>query len=523
MNERPVIELDFRYSVGFYFAEPSRRHVIIWHKCTNKPMCISHSNLEQIQVNRNVCPNCKQPISRWETMHVNRDKTVEKFVYLHFSYVSLVRVEIRDSTISLGVFRSHYNLWNDTSVFAKSIYYIRYAINVKTGYTYQFGEATLSNKNGLDRNRSLMNISYRGANLCLQKDALDYLSFAINKKMRLIHGTSVPCLESYNVPLSLDNLIFYVRNPYICPVLYNWIVHKNRYRTCSPLTYFSPTYQQREVFVKNDCREPIQQLFAQSKVPDVKSLKRIVFANPRGFPLLASISHSFSNVDVIRSLYYAYADCHHYPDEWDSDRWTPYIDFSATIFKTMIKHKGEKNIASKLLKYKKRNMGSHAHITLEEISLYYDELQHCDFDFSKKYSIDELHLYLAASISDQETQNREIEYDGNEMALEMSDGVFAIALAKNTHELIAVGEAMDICVGSYANAVVSRSCTILILRRLENYTPVGCIELYKGNVVQVKGLHNMHMLFQSQERDFVENWIKEKGLTIVTNDLSLCE
>jgi hypothetical protein len=315
--------------------------------------------------------------------------------------------------------------------------------------------------------------------------------------MKVIHGENTPDFELYDTELSLNNLILYVRNPHICPALYNEIINRSSIRL-------------KEITVKNDCRNPLQQMFLQSKIPDVKSLRRIAFTNPRCFPLLASISRTFRNVDIIRSLYAVYIDC--LDDEYGRD-----VDFSAKIFKTMVKYKGEKIIASKLLKHKVCDKNNNAYGSLHDLIRFYDELQHCDFDFSRNYSIDELHLYLAGAVAVKKTQNRKIGYADKELSLEVSDDTFALFLAQDTHELISIGAYMGLCVGGYVDKAVSKRSTIFVLRKLEDNKPVGCIELRKDTVIQAKGFHNR--LLQNQERIFVENWIKDKGLIVGTNDL----
>jgi hypothetical protein len=379
---------------------------------------------------------------------------------------------------------------------------------VKTGYTYEFTDAALGKKGVFDSRRGIANISYQGSIAYgepgdLPSDALEHVKSAINREMKRVHGESVPSFEAYNNNLSLNNLIFYVRSPYICPVLYNGIINQSRRNPFCPL-------QHNELLVKNDCREPIQQMLLQSKIPNVKSLRRFAFTDASGFPLLASISRSFRNIDIIRSLYAAYIDCR-------DDEYGTYIDFSANIFRTMLRHKGEKNIASMILLHKKRDTNNNAYRTLCDMIKCYDILRHCDFDFSKRYNIDELHLYLAAAVSEQDVQNRKIDYADDELDLEMSDGKFSLMLAPDTDELKGVGEEMEICVGSYANEAVSRASTILILRRLEDYCVVGCIELRNANVVQAKGPRNE--LLRKQEREFVWKWIRDRGLTVCTNDL----
>jgi hypothetical protein len=108
-----------------------------------------------------------------------------------------------------------------------------------------------------------------------------------------------------------------------------------------------------------------------------------------------------------------------------------------------------------------------------------------------------------------------IDYTQNERFLEVKKKSFSLTLAKDTLELIGVGAEMNICVGSYGERAVSKSCIIMILR--EDSVSVGCIELRDGSVVQAKGVRNT--LLQNCERDFIKSWAAIKGLNIATNDL----
>jgi hypothetical protein len=444
-------------------------------------------------------------------MSVNDNRESEENGYLHFKFTNLIKISVDDSKINIGVFESFCNLWKGTSVFAKSTYYDLYTINVKTGYTYHHARATLSNKGGGNKGRGIKNISYLGPNHKLPADALNHLKFVIDEKMKLVHGQDVPSFESYQWDLTFYRLICYVRTPYMCPILYNSIIEAGKRECYAPLRL-------KEILVKNDCRDPLQQMLSQSKIPNVKSLRRLVFFEPRGFPLLASISRTFKNIDVIRSLYTAYIDCRYGAFEKSHICYYNYcIDFSAKVFKTMVKHKGEKIIAAKMLAYIRKDKENNAYSILNDMIRCYDELKHCDFDFSKNFSIDELHFYLAASVSKQETENREIVYEKPWSFLEASDDKFSLSLAKDTHELISVGIDMSICVGSYANKAVNRDSTILILRNRKSNNPVGCIELNEDGVIQAKGFYNT--LLQNEERIFIANWIKKKGLSAFTDDL----
>lgn len=523
---------DFRYSVGFYFEDKERDSVLIWHHCSNKPVNFLTAKFDFVEAKYgSTCPNCGEPLLRWEAMHgpkaytrinpysLNNDAPLtlypvenKRYVVLHFAYIDQVRIDVTDTVLSIGVFESYYNLWSKTTVFKKTTYYTRYSMNVKTGQTYQFSKELVGRKYKTGKGKCMKNISflYHTENLDLPDDALYCLNEAIKNQMIITHGENVPLFESYNLELTMDNLIGYVRNPFICPALYNKIVNRSRRNSFD----YNPIL--RELSVNNYCSNPIHQILSQSKIPCVKSLKRIAYKDPEGLPLLASISRSFQNVDVIRSLYFAFIHCYNQDDDVNNYQGN-YIDFSARVFKTMIKHKGEQIIASKLLSFLMNDRNNNAFQTLSDMILCYDELQHCDFDFSKSYSIDELHLYLAALVSKRRTENRTIAYNFKELALETSDEAHILTLAKDTHELVDVGMKMNICVGSYGDDAVSKHCTILVLRRKEDNGPVGCLELHGNTLVQAKGKCNQ--LLQSNELCFVEKWVLSKEVKVGTKDL----
>lgn len=508
-DEKTNVGKDFRLSVGFYFFEPYGKYVLAWHNCTNKPMNFSCTQFFHLHAYYSDCPNCGQPLFQWLEMDsvFNNDGVT----HLNFSVVSLVRIRKHSHTINVGLFTSDYNLWQGASVFTKSTYYNRFSINIKTGYTYKFEEVTLSKKNDFNKNRRWANVSYTGTTKfdksTIPSEAIRFLSAIIMDEMKMIHGEDVPSFASYNRNLCFNNLIFYVRNPYICPVIYNSIIETSRRAPCEPIRI-------KEVLVKNVCREPLQQMLAQSRIPNVKSLKRLVFTKARGFTLLASIARTFKNVDIIRSLYLAYIDCRL---EGHSNSY--HVDFSAKIFKTMIKFKNESIISAKLLYLIKNDRDNNTYTMLNNMVLDYDRLKNCDFDFTKKYSIDELCYYLTAMVAAQNIQNRIIKYEKDEVLLEESDDTFSIMPAKSTYELISVGMTMDTCLGEYADNVFFGECIVLVMRRIETNAPVGCIELRDGAVVQVKGVNNQ--LLQNRERRFVEKWVKSRELPVRTEDLKI--
>jgi hypothetical protein len=447
-------------------------------------MSFSYDEFEDIIISGWVCPVCAMPANEWKEMAFEFAEP-----HLFISNINRIIMNSGDSKITVGVY----------SFTAPE--YTQFTVNIKTGHTYRFNRLILNKKRGMDnKNRNLSNVSYRGSDFDLPHDANHYIHALVQGKMKIIHGDNIPSFESYQIGMTLTNLILYVKNPYICPKLYNGILNQSRR---NPNDNFNP----KKLYIKNDCRNPIGRILSLSGVPSVKSIRKIIVSKPAGFPFLTALSRAFKNVDIIRSLYIAYVNCLNHENH--------YIDFSSAVFQMMVKYKGEVHTASKLLSFIKRDKNNNAYTTLSDLIRCYDQLENCDFDFSQNYGIDELHLRLALLVTKQGHQNRVIGYTNSERLMEMSKKAFSLTLAKDTLELINVGAEMNICVGSYTDRAVSKSCTIMVLR--EDSISVGCIELREGSVVQVKGSRNQ--LLQNAEKAFIKNWATVKGLNVATNDL----
>jgi hypothetical protein len=447
-------------------------------------MSFSYDEFENIIKSGWVCPVCAMPANAWNAMAFEFAEP-----HLFITNINRITVYSDDSKITIGVY----------SFTAPE--YTQFTLNIKTGHTYRFNRVILNKKRGIDnKNRNLSNISYRGSDFNLPNDANQYIYSLVQNKMKMIHGDGVPKFASFQASVSLTNLIFYVKNPYICPKIYNGILNLNR---CNPNDSFNP----KKLYVKNDCRNPLDRILSVSGIPSVKSIRKIVVANPAGFPFLTALSRTFKNVNLIRSLYTAYVGCLNHDNH--------YIDFSSAVFQMMVRCKGEANTASKLLSFKQRDKNNNAYTTLFDLIRCYDQLDSCDFVFSQNYGIYKLHSHLALLVSNKEYRNRIISYTESERSLEIAKKSYSLTLAKDTLELISVGTEMNICVGSYADRAINKSCTIMILR--EDAVTVGCIELQGGAVVQVKGSRNQ--LLHHTEKAFIKNWAAVMGLSVATNDL----
>ena len=132
---------EFRYSVGYYFDEYLEDNycgnIMAWHHCSNTLLKFSHLDFDKYMA----CPRCGESVLRWQKLGFAKDDEREKSENLYFSTTNLIKVTSDDSKVSVGVFRSEYSICirNGTDVFTKSDFYECYTINIKTGYSYSYG------------------------------------------------------------------------------------------------------------------------------------------------------------------------------------------------------------------------------------------------------------------------------------------------------------------------------------------------------------------------------------------------
>ena len=207
-----------------------------------------------------MCPVCALPANAWKEM-------VYEFAepHLYLSIFTRIIINADDTKINIGVYCF------------TAPEYTHFTINIKTGHTYRFNRVILNKRHGIDKkNKNLINISYRGSDFDLPYDAKQYIQILIKSKMKIIHGDCIPDFEAYQVGLSLTNLIFYVKNPYICPKIYNCILNQSRR---NPDDNFKP----KKLFIKNDCHNPLDRILLLSGIPSVKTLEKSSLRTLQGF------------------------------------------------------------------------------------------------------------------------------------------------------------------------------------------------------------------------------------------------
>lgn len=96
--------------------------------------------------------------------------------------------------------------------------------------------------------------------------------------------------------------------------------------------------------------------------------------------------------------------------------------------------------------------------------------------------------------------------------LEKTIDEYSFVMAKDSNELIRVGNNMDICVGGYDDKVIEDGCKIVLCRK--NGKEEACIEIdgHAKGIIQAKLSHNR--LPEGEVRDAILKWSKECNLSL---------
>ena len=135
----------------------------------------------------------------------------------------------------------------------------------------------------------------------------------------------------------------------------------------------------------------------------------------------------------------------------------------------------------------------------------HDVISHNDF----KGTLREIHDKFSRLMDKVRYENVVIKYSDSEInKYNQTISNIEFKLAKDTHELIRVGQSMGICVGGYGENAVARSCTIVVA--YEDEKPVICIELHSSRLIQAKCKYNN--LAQGHLALALKNWVETTGV-----------
>jgi hypothetical protein len=249
-------------------------------------------------------------------------------------------------------------------------------------------------------------------------------------------------------------------------------------------------------------------VISKHKLPKSKRFWKLYMQNPKFLDRILYLRKcGFKNSDVIHSVvehgdFLAAIEDNYY----GSGQKNPH-SVMIKIIKTMNNHSNESAVAKRLTKLPRDSW------YLSDMCNMYEKVREHDKKLLDTIdwhgSLVEIHDDLSLITTKIRYANKVIPYTKEDGKLEREVGDYVFKLAEDTNELVAIGQEMKICVGSYRESVLSRNCIIVAMKSDDKY--VGCIELDRGwNLRQLKGKRNAYLVGPASEA--AKKWLKTVGI-----------
>ena len=126
---------------------------------------------------------------------------------------------------------------------------------------------------------------------------------------------------------------------------------------------------------------------------------------------------------------------------------------------------------------------------IQDLIISYNEIKkhNKNYELSCHGSLEDIHDKVSEDYREIKYKNIELEYENNMLKLNDTINEYTFTLAKDTKELSTIGKDMQICVGSYRERALSKSCYIVDVKDRNNKYK-ACIEIRedKISIKQVK-------------------------------------
>jgi hypothetical protein len=270
------------------------------------------------------------------------------------------------------------------------------------------------------------------------------------------------------------------------------------------------------------------------KLPNTKSIRKIISKDIKDSYRIKVISSIFKDINIVTSLVqntslFSPSSC--------INKKTIQSSYSKTIefLNEIIEYFNDEGLVGENI-VAKRLLGVSSYTLNDTANMYYNYLERKEAlnlrEISLNMPLNEMHDTLSRMNKRMNKQNTILEYTEEEMKLCSTIEGYEIGLAKDTFELIDIGEEMSICVGGYDWKAVARKnkdkvlsygspCGIAYIRKDNEY--VACIELDENLKIinQLKGKRNTRV--KNELLIVIMKWKKENELISNTVDLPLDE
>lgn len=179
------------------------------------------------------------------------------------------------------------------------------------------------------------------------------------------------------------------------------------------------------------------------------------------------------------------------------------------VVNRIIKSLNEKHSYSLIDEYNDNLIGTHE---LRDLCKMYDKLKMFipEMIIPKKFNLTQLHDDYSKDYNRIINIPLVFKYSGEVLNLNDDIKNLKFILATNSKELIKIGNAMSICVGSYADMVQYEKCIIVYVMKNNEY--IACIEInpHTKTIVQIKGMRNN--LVEDEYFDIIAEWANKNKL-----------
>lgn len=390
--------------------------------------------------------------------------------------------------------------------------------NIKTGQTFLFEPKDKNNKRWkhYDSPR-LKNISISTHMPFLPRFGLDFsdenflgLSRLLNKKMQEKFGFPVKSLKDYYKEFCETE----DRENFIHQDLFDFTLLANYLRLPNINTFHfrnllknQGVYLREKPFnrllreVRPSSTNPIGDFIKAFRSINTKSIRKIIM-NDLGLVIPLYQFRHIKDVNGLRRLV----------EHFQELRFCSYNEYIANFIKVMLKKAPENIVVNKLLKCS-------YHYLIDTSRMYFLNLEmKPGYDFDIKLNLEELHDIFFKDYNKLSKHNLNLEYTDKEKEIECDIDGYEFRLARDTHELIDVGSAMHICVGSYGDRAYQKQLHIVVAYK--DNEPIICFELSSDmkTILQAKLKHNRRP--KDELFELCMKFVEMKNLEIRTTDLT---
>jgi hypothetical protein len=349
---------------------------------------------------------------------------------------------------------------------------------------------------------SLLNLYVRGGINCLLRETdffKEHFRFLLEKR-----GIShLPEKFQYK-PLTVYKLLEFPSLQY-----FSW-VENDKYTS----VFFEELYGEKLKNAKT--YEEALEVFLNRKT--TKEIRRLA-TNPEQLEALILFSPFIKNNDLLKQI----ANCFKESIIQDPFGWfvskEVSLFFEKAIKEIKMFHRDEKVFVKRLIKYahdlalnskEPRIVFSDFMHNMVDIGRMIERIKNKlpDYKFSFNGSILDFHDLLAKEYARLKHENFTISYSEKEKLLEKKDEKYEFLLPKSTHDLIDIGNVLDICVGSYDNKALAKQS--IIVNMLKDKTSVACIEIENNRIIQAKTKRNGFP--DGEIRKKILDWAKKNNL-----------